>query len=213
VGADGPRSTVGRAIGSVNRDLVETRQVAVALFRPFAATDIFLDADIVGGYGWLFPRGPIANLGVGALPTERRHLKRLLDRLHRGLIEAGRVGAEVQGRTGGSIPVGGLVGPVGRIDTCDVLLAGDAAGLAHPVTGAGIAAAVQSGKLAGAAAANGDVAALGAYAEEIVDLFGPALARALRRRRELLDCYADGLRPSPAQLRRSWIAYPEYWAA
>ncbi len=213
VGADGPRSIVGRAIGAINRELVETRQIAVALTQPFEATDIFLDADIVGGYGWLFPRGPNANLGIGVVPTERRHLRRLLDLLHRGLIAAGRVGSEIQGRTGGSIPVGGMVGPVGRFGACEVLLAGDAAGLAHPVTGAGIAAAVQSGKLAGAAAASGEANASRDYADEIADLFGSALARALRRRRELLDCYAGGGQPNAAQLRRGWIAYPEYWAA
>lgn len=212
IGADGPRSAVGRAIGAVNSELVETRQVTVALIQPFDATDIFLDADIVGGYGWLFPRGATANLGIGVVPSERRHLKLRLDRLHRNLVAAGRVGSEIHGHTGGPIPVGGMVGPVGQVGACEVLLAGDAAGLAHPVTGAGIAAAVQSGKLAGAAA-GGAVGASRDYAEEIVDLFGSALARAARRRRELLNCHAGGSRPTADQLRRGWIAYPEYWAA
>jgi flavin-dependent dehydrogenase len=55
VGADGPRSLAGRAIGSVNAALVETRQITVSLLAPGAATDIFLSAAIPGGYGWLFP--------------------------------------------------------------------------------------------------------------------------------------------------------------
>jgi len=71
------------------------------------------------------------------------------------------------------------------------------------VTGAGIAAAVQSGKLAGEAAATG---ALRAYQQELEDLFQGALERALRRRRELLAAT-----PSKTALRRGWIAYPEYW--
>jgi flavin-dependent dehydrogenase len=90
-----------------------------------------------------------------------------------------------------------------------VLLAGDAAGLANPITGAGIASAVHSGTLAGEAAARfvaGDRAACEAYAQELEDLFGAALARAAARRREL----AASSRDKPA-LRRSWIAYPEYW--
>ena len=57
--------------------------------------------------------------------------------------------------TGGAIPVGGMLKPWGRLGAALVLLAGDAAGLANPVTGAGIAAAVQSGRLAGEAAARG----------------------------------------------------------
>jgi flavin-dependent dehydrogenase len=91
-----------------------------------------------------------------------------------------------------------------------VLLAGDAAGLANPVTGAGIAAAVQSGSLAGDAAAlflGGHGVALADYAQELDALFGASLARALYRREELLRAT-----PSPAALRRGWIAYPEYWS-
>ncbi len=84
-----------------------------------------------------------------------------------------------------------------------MLLAGDAAGLANPVTGAGIAAAVHSGRLAGQAAAG---MAPEAYGEELHDLYGAALERALSRRRELRE---TPLRKS--DLRRGWIAYPEYW--
>jgi flavin-dependent dehydrogenase len=84
-----------------------------------------------------------------------------------------------------------------------VLLAGDAAGLANPVTGAGIAAAVHSGRLAGEAAAAGSAVE---YEEELEDVFKAALERALRRRCELLAAV-----PGKAALRRGWIAYPEYW--
>jgi flavin-dependent dehydrogenase len=105
--------------------------------------------------------------------------------------------------TGGAIPVGGMLTPWGRLAETLVLLAGDAAGLANPVSGAGIAAAVQSGKLAGEAAVRG---APEAYEEELEDVYGAALSRALRRRRELLDSTMT----KPA-LRRGWIAYPEYW--
>lgn len=201
VGADGPRSQAGRAIGSVNTDLVETRQVTVPLRRAHAATDIFLSAGIPGGYGWLFPKGSVANLGAGVSPAQRARLKPILEKLHADLGD--RVGREILATTGGSIPVGGLLRPWGRLGETLVLLAGDAAGLANPVTGAGIAAAVQSGRLAGEAATNGNAAA---YQEELEDLFGAALERALRRRRELMEKV-----PTRAALRRGWIAYPEYW--
>jgi flavin-dependent dehydrogenase len=84
-----------------------------------------------------------------------------------------------------------------------VLLAGDAAGLANPITGAGIAAAVHSGRLAGEAAARGDFRS---YEEELEDVYRAPLERALERRRELLDSKLE-----KAELRRAWIAYPEYW--
>ncbi|MDE3177010.1 MAG: geranylgeranyl reductase, partial [Pseudomonadota bacterium] len=102
--------------------------------------------------------------------------------------------------------------PIGRLGDVAVLLAGDAAGLVNPITGAGIPAAVVSGALAGAAAAAlvaGDLGAAEAYAEELEDQFGASLRRASRRRAAMLAAAP----PTPADLRASWIAFPEYWAA
>ncbi|HZP93492.1 MAG TPA: NAD(P)/FAD-dependent oxidoreductase [Burkholderiales bacterium] len=216
VGADGPRSLAGRAIGQVNTELVVTRQITVALRQPHEATDIFLSADIPGGYGWLFPKGEVANLGAGVDPAHRARLRHIIRRLHKALVESGRVGREVLGLTGGLIPVGGMRTPWSLLDGTLVLLAGDAAGLTNPVTGAGIAAAVQSGKLAGQTAAAwiaGDRSAGADYEDELESVFKAALDRALRRRRELARALAAGVRPNESALRRGWIAYPEYWAA
>lgn len=201
VGADGPRSRAGRALGAANTDLVETRQITVGLKQPHHATDIFLSAEIPGGYGWLFPKGELANLGAGVSPQYKARLKSIVSRLHASQCE--RVEKQVLNLTGGAIPVGGMLKPWGFLEDALVLLAGDAAGLANPVTGAGIAAAVHSGRLAGQAAARRDFRA---YEEELEDVYGAALERALQRRRELMR--------SPMQkdqLRRGWIAYPEYW--
>jgi len=84
------------------------------------------------------------------------------------------------------------------------------------VTGAGIAAAVQSGTMAGEAAAAwlcGRDAALAEYEAELAELFDAALARALARRAALLARFCDGARPDPSALRAGWIAYPQYWSA
>jgi flavin-dependent dehydrogenase len=102
-----------------------------------------------------------------------------------------------------------MLRPWGVLGDTPVLLAGDAAGLANPVTGAGIAAAVHSGRLAGEAASRlvaGERGAALAYQEELEDVFKPALERAAARRRELMTAV-----PGKAALRRGWIAYPEYW--
>jgi digeranylgeranylglycerophospholipid reductase len=216
VGADGPRSVAGRAIGQVNTEVVETRQITVPLREVHEATDIFLSADIPGGYGWLFPKGEVATLGAGVDPAHKAHLREIVAELHETLIARGRVGREVLGLTGGPIPVGGMLRPCANLGHALVLLAGDAAGLANPVTGAGIAAAVHSGKLAGRAAAawiSGDRSAGAEYEDELHGVFGAALDRAVRRRRELAEALAAGRRPAAQALRRGWIAYPEYWAA
>ena len=215
VGADGPRSRVGRAIGSVNAGLVETRQVTVPLRVAHDATDIFLSRSIPGGYGWLFPKGSVANLGAGIDPAHRHRLKTIVATLHAALVGDGRVGENVLAVTGGAIPVGGMLRVQRTLGSVRVLLAGDAAGLSNPVTGAGIAAAVHSGKLAGLAAAaiaQGDAQAALAYEEELRDVLGAALDRAVRRRAELA---ASAVKRTPGNdaLRRGWIAYPQYWSA
>lgn len=215
IGADGPRSVVGRAIGSVNGHLVETRQVTVPLLKAHEATDIFLSAATPGGYAWLFPKGDVANVGAGVDPVHKRALKEIVDDLHESLVAAGRVGREILTRTGGAIPVGGMLKPTGMLGATRVLLAGDAAGLANPVTGAGITAAVHSGALAGDAAADavgGNPHALADYEDELDALFAVALSRAVRRREDLASALQSDALPRNAALRRGWVAYPEYWA-
>ena len=216
IGADGPHSRVGVAIGAVNRDLVDTRQVTVPLILPHDATDIFLSPDYFGGYAWLFPKGAVANIGLGVAVEARQLLKPMLDALCKKLADERRIGTRAFALTGGAIPVGGRLRSVGRLGGIVVLLAGDAAGLTNPVTGAGIASAVQSGALAGQAAADflGDCAgAINDYEEELGDIFDAALNRALRRRRDLLACYAAGGRPGTRALSDGWISSPQYWAA
>lgn len=215
VGADGPRSAVGAMLGRRNRALVHARQFTAPLLTAHDATDVFLSRAVRGGYGWLFPKGAHALVGLGVASAERRRLGPLLDALAARLRAEGRIGAARSAWTGGAIPVGGALNPWALSDGRLVLLAGDAAGLANPVTGAGIHAALASGALSGEAAAAwlaGERDAGAEYAAELDELFGPALERALARRRRLLATYVHG-GPSPADLRAGWIAYSQYWQA
>jgi flavin-dependent dehydrogenase len=98
-----------------------------------------------------------------------------------------------------------------------VLLAGDAAGHTHPITGGGIHQAVEAGRMAGRSAAaylDGDREALEGYYREFASLFGLQLDRATRRRHELEEGWAssDG-DPDAFQdlMRRGWIGFPEYY--
>ncbi len=216
IGADGPHSAVGTAIRQINRALVETRQVTVALVLPHDATDIFLSADYRGGYAWLFPKGAVANIGLGVAVEARSSLKPMLAALCEKLANERRIGTRAFALTGGTIPVGGRLQSVGFLGRTAVLLAGDAAGLTNPVTGAGIASAVQSGALAGRAAADflsDGAGAIEDYEEELGDIFDVALNRALRRRSDVLACYANGGRPDARALSDGWIGSPHYWAA
>ena len=214
VAADGPHSPVARLAGLPALAVVHTRQYTVRLLQPYADTDIWLSDDFPGGYGWLFPKRSLANIGLGADPKFEGDLKVPLDRLHRHLVGSGLVGDEILSRTGGAIPVGGLRA---RLVHHSVLFVGDAAGLTHPITGAGIAAAVESGEAAGRAAARfartGEAAVLDGYDEEMRELYGVALDRAAARRRELERHWHTPAAGEDRTMRRGWIAFPEYFAA
>ena len=214
IGADGPHSLVGKAIGSVNTDIVETRQLSTTLNNPHVATDIYLSNEFPGGYGWMFPKGDVANIGLGVYPDQKHLLKPALESLHARIAATGQVGTEVTGYTGGAIPVGGMLKPDGILGGSVVLLAGDAAGLTNPITGAGIAAGVMSGRLAGEALVAhlaGEDDAIDIYAEDLEDLFGASLARAVLRRKQLMEQGAPERTLSKVALRGGWIAYDDYW--
>jgi geranylgeranyl reductase family protein len=213
IAADGPHSPVARALGLPALRTVNTRQYTVPLNRPFADTDVWLAGRYPGGYAWLFPKGDVANLGLGMDPRFDGDMKTPLDELHRQLVGEGRVGAEILCRTGGAIPVGGLRA---RLVEGDIVFVGDAGGFTHPVSGAGIAAAVISGEHAGDAACalllRNDPQALAAYGEDMRDQFEESIARAVRRRRELDRIWRTPRAHTDAAHRRGWIAFEEYFA-
>jgi len=205
VAADGPASALALAAGAARPTLLHTRQIRVHLRDPLDRAQILLRRDLGGGYGWLFPRAGEANLGLGVEAGSRRTLSTRLRRLIAALRRQGAIEAIVGAPTGGAIPVCGMRDAARRLGGTPILLAGDAAALTHPISGAGIAAALESGRLAGEAAAAitaGCARAANDYAEELRDVFGPAHERALARRTRRL---AGGA------LRPTWIGFPEYW--
>ncbi|MEK6592493.1 MAG: NAD(P)/FAD-dependent oxidoreductase [Pseudomonadota bacterium] len=212
IAADGPHSVVAGELGLPALRTVNTRQYSVPLLQPFADTDIWLSQDYPGGYAWLFPKASHANLGLGLDPRYAADMKSPLDALHCRLAEQGRVGREVLSRTGGAIPVGGLRE---RLSAGRVMFAGDAAGLTHPITGAGIGAAVMSGERAAEAAhallAKNDANALVEYEEDMREQFGESLARGVARRRELENIWNTPFAANDAAHQRGWIAFDDYY--
>lgn len=211
IAADGPHSAVARLMGLPALETVNTRQYSVPLLKAYADTDIWLSDEYPGGYAWLFPKGKRANLGLGADRQFEDDLKSPLDALHRQLIGEGLVGEEIFYRTGGAIPVGGLRDRL-FYDRC--LFVGDAAGLTHPITGGGIAAAVVSGERAGEAAAaylQGDPEAFGDFEEDMRDQFQNTLERAVERRTYLKNHWGKASAQRDETMRRGWIAFSEYF--
>lgn len=213
IAADGPHSSVARMLGLPQLETVRARQYTVSLNRPNEKIEVWLSPDYPGGYAWLFPRGGEANLGLGLCRNSAADPKQLLDSLHHRLVGEGRVGESILRRTGGAIPVSG---PRHSLVSGNVLFAGDAAGLTHPITGAGIFAAVASGKRAGQAAVawlrDADSYALAEYEQDIQDQFGDSLQRALARRAGLGPYWRTPGASEDGIHRRGWVAFPEYFA-
>ena len=211
VAADGPHSRVAQSLGLARLETVNTRQYTVPLLRRHAHTDIFLSTDYPGGYAWLFPKGGVANLGLGLDTKLAPDLKAPLDALHVQIAGTGLVGMDILGRTGGAIPVEGLRD---RLVVGNALFVGDAAGLTHPITGAGIAAAVISGEAAGASIArllDGEPDALADYEEDVRDQFQTTIDRAVARRRWMMQHWTRAAARGDALHRRGWIAFREYF--
>jgi len=209
VGADGPRSTVARWAGAAPSSLLPAVQVTLPLKAPLEYAEAYLDPEFRAGYGWLFPKGSVANAGLGMkkAPENKGRLTALLKRFAARLEALGKVEGEPLKSTAGWVPAS----PVRPCVHGDVALVGDAAGHAHPVTGAGVLAAVEGGTLAGRWAARAvrekDISLLMKYEAEWMDLFGPTLERARERRRLMESRWEDFHRI----IERCWIAYREYY--
>jgi geranylgeranyl reductase family protein len=210
VGADGPHSTVGQWIGAENRNLIPAVQWRVPLMSPMDHTEVYFDNDFYGGYGWLFPVGREANVGLGRRRRDSRDepIGEVLKRFVSRLAAEGKVAREPTRTTAGWIPAE----PVRKVSRKNVLLVGDAAGHTHPITGAGVSQAVIGGQMAGkwaaCAAETGDLGLLAAYEEEWRELFAAVQERAYERRRTLEENWDD----LETAIKTSWIAFREYYA-
>lgn len=209
VGADGPRSTVGRWVGVVNRNLLPAVQATLSLMEPMDWTEVYFDPEIYAGYGWLFPKKDIANVGIGLkhTPWGSSKIGFVLDRFVARLKADSKVTGDPARYTAGWIPAE----PVRQAVHGNVALVGDAAGHTHPITGAGISNAIVCGEMAGKWAARavekGDVNELKHYDDQWQDLFRDTLDRAHQRRQTMESCWQDFSRT----VKSCWIAFREYY--
>ncbi len=165
IGADGFASVVRRTAGFRRwfPDVcacVQYRLGGLALDEP-DAHDFILGSKIApGGYAWVFPKSTeVANVGLG---VRRIHTAPPIEYLKKWVSSDPRFkDAEIQLVNGGICPVSGNLDKT--VDN-GVILCGDAAGHLIPMTGAGIHAGVEAGKMAGGTAARavgeGDVSAV-----------------------------------------------------
>jgi geranylgeranyl reductase family protein len=184
IAADGHYSTVRRlAAPEPDRDLGSWH----AFRQYFRGVDddrlwVLFEADLLPGYAWVFPLpGGRANVGFGVLRDERTSGKQLAA-LWRELLERPALRDVLGPRAEPEAPHRAWPIPAAfdprRATAGRVLFAGDAAGVVDPMTGEGIAQALESGLLAARAIAEGGpVAAVDAAYRRSLDR---ALGRDLR---------------------------------
>lgn len=176
VACDGPHSRVARFLGLGDFELMLCLQGEAALKRSLEDALVFFAPEFPGGYGWCFPKGELANFGVGIDPMLGSHPEDVLWRALEALLEVLTVEGLISGPgflklRRGVVPVSG---PRERLVCGRVVFAGDAGGFAHPVTGAGIMGAVVTGAIAGKLAAGGQILN---YEEECERALGSYLRR------------------------------------
>lgn len=211
IGADGPLSRTALGLGLRHKSFLYGLQVKAKLKSPLYYTQVHFQQEFLGGYGWVFPKGEWANVGLGVARSEAGRLPELLNSFLEQLVQGGVLVQGPQGPCiGGLVPVGG---PHGVTVSQTVLLAGDAAGHTDPVTGGGIANAILCGGLAGLAArealGSARMERLWEYEQSWRDLLLPVLERALGHRKMLEENWLK--EPFETLVRSHWVAFRNYF--
>lgn len=209
IGADGPKSTVGRWIGAENKEFVSAKQYIMPLILEMDYTEVYFRDYIHGGYGWVFPKGDKANVGIGVDTSFGLEPSEALEMFADELFKSGKIEKKILNSTGGLIPVGGII----RLRKDNILLCGDAAGQCNPITGAGISNAVLCGSLAGEIAAKAviddNLDILLEYDEAIDELVAHSINHAVEKRRHLQQHW--GKDTLSEALKTCWIAFEGYY--
>ena len=209
IGADGPRSIVGKWMNSENKNFMIGLQYRLPLSKHQSSTDIYFKPDYVGGYAWVFPKGEYANIGIGVNIEYRNKLQIFLKNFIAFLMERGIIADDRPiMKTSGLIPVGG---PLQVTQRDNMLLAGDAAGHTHPVTGGGIMNAIVTGRMAGETAAQAvikhDLSLLTNYPPQWQSFLGRYLKKATEQKNEMDQNWTNHPEQFEDLIRRTWIGF------
>ena len=235
VGADGPNSIVGKYIGSINSGFVlGLGENIPVVTKDKKKTLVFFSPEIEGGYGWIFPKEESTNLGIGCqFSGDRKNINLVLKKIYKDFKKkvflmdifnfsesTARLSPPVEASfTAGLIPASGMNK---KIVSGSFILAGDAAGLTNPITGAGIYNAVNSSKIISGIIAealkNSNMELLQDIEKQYLDTFGRSLQRAVIKRKELMskwpessDLSIGGSGSFNELIRQCWVSFKDYW--
>jgi geranylgeranyl reductase family protein len=153
IGADGAASVVAREAG-LRRGKAMAGALEVELpaspdtLHRLGGALYFVFGDVRQGYAWVFPKANVLSIGIMGLRPQPGELQAGLRHL------AARFGLALDGAAIHGHPIPLYLRPE-RLMTRRILLVGDAAGLADPLSGEGIRLALKSGHLAAQALLSG----------------------------------------------------------
>ncbi len=210
VGADGVFSKAASLLGFERQKFAVCAQYHLKGIKPLSQTcEIFFSQEFApGGYVWIYPTGKYsAKVGVGVTQGyPRAYLEKFI---HESLSE--RLNGIRTEYIAGALPIGGLRK---KLRCGNVMLVGDSAGMADPVTGAGINNAMLAGEIAAntiiKALESNDMEKLSEYETKIRRLLGKPFARALEKRKMLDVCYASN-ELLQENLPEVWVTFRQYW--
>lgn len=209
IGADGPNSAIAGSMSHITPEFLVGVQYQVPLTQELKRTTVFFHKKITHGYGWIFPKGMSANLGLGMLPHKEGRPNQTLDFFLDFFIDCGVVKPGIFSRSVGLIPLSGIRNEIVR---GNVMLVGDAAGLTHPVTGAGVPQAMISGREAALVAVEaikrGKSESLESYEKLIKSLYSGSLNHAGAKRKLMTGMWKTESMKSI--LSEAWIAFGGY---
>lgn len=212
IGCDGPFSVVSRWLDNELHMDSFALQYELPLAQSLSETLVYFEPEYFGGYGWVFPKGMTANVGIGVHYSHRTKVTGLLRTFAAGLKKKGIVvSAEPIRITSGWIPGRGLNR---NLTDGKLLLAGDAAGCTHPITGAGILNAVVSGRIAAQVIIehfdDESEMIIGALTKKYTEQFSN-LPLAVQRLTERNANWTKQEDTFAELIRRTWNAFPEYY--
>lgn len=210
------------------------------------SVQFFFSPDIKCGYGWIFPKRDYVNTGAGIGSSFAGELKTIYEYFKKRLLigfgegnaddtrhlknsmtiigkdspdDRNLISSNIIGKVTGIIPVSGMVA---KPAAGNYILLGDAAGLCNPITGAGIYNAINSAKLSSVVLAksiyNDDLTLLNEINEIFYREFGPAVSRALEKRKFLEKNwpYDSGINSYGCNyfeelIRKTWPVFKDYF--
>jgi digeranylgeranylglycerophospholipid reductase len=115
---------------------------------PIDHYEMFYDRNISGwGYGWIFPKKDLLNVGVGGRISKiRGNIKGMMNYFMKSTVVSTKIqGRKILNKKAALIPLA----PAREIHDQSMLVVGDAAGMVYPFFGAGIENAIVAGEIAG----------------------------------------------------------------